>query len=202
MRLAKLRPDIMRFFPESNNPTAVLPVLERSGTPESGLSTHGRKIGITKKKGSFSMKNSMRFIALSLFVLCFSFTAFAQTTTTGEISGTVIDANGAAVPGITVTAVREGGRTGSATTGPDGTFHISNLEPGNYTVTIEAQKGFGKIEQTNVPVNLGTTSSLAVSLKVAGATEVVDVLAAGGAAIDVTQNTTGTNVSTEQFSNF
>ena len=148
------------------------------------------------------MKNSMRFIVLALFVLCVSFTAFAQTSTTGSIEGTVIDANGAAVPGVTVKATRGGGgRTATAISQGDGTFRISQLEPGQYTVSVEAEKGFAAFEKTDVPVNLSTVSTVSVSLALAGATATVDV-SAGAPTVDVTQNTTGTNVSTEQFSNF
>jgi outer membrane receptor protein involved in Fe transport len=71
-----------------------------------------------------------------------------------------------------------------------------------YTVSIEAEKGFAKFEQAEVPVNLSRTSTVTVQLRPAGATETVTVTAGAGAGIDVTQNTTGTNVSTEQFSNF
>ncbi len=148
------------------------------------------------------MKNSIRFIVLSMFVLCFGLTAFAQTTTTGSIEGTVVDVNGAAVPGVTVTATRQGGRTATATSNDQGIFRILNIEPGIYTVTVEAQKGFAKFEQPNVPVNLSTTSTLTIQIRPEGAAATVEVTASSGAAIDVTQNTTGTNVSTEQFSNF
>ena len=48
------------------------------------------------------MKNRLRFIVLSLFVLCFSLSAFAQSSTTGSLEGTVVDQTGAAVPGATV----------------------------------------------------------------------------------------------------
>jgi outer membrane receptor protein involved in Fe transport len=148
------------------------------------------------------MKKSIQFIVLSLFVLCSALTAFAQTTTTGSIEGTVVDVNGAAVPGVTITATRQGGRSASATSNDQGIFRISNIEPGQYTVTVEAEKGFAKFEQTNVPVNLSTVSSVTIQLRPQGAAETVEVTASSGAAIDVTQNTTGTNVSTEQFSNF
>jgi outer membrane receptor protein involved in Fe transport len=136
-------------------------------------------------------------LLLSLFVV----SASAQTTTTGSIEGTVTDVNGAAVPGVTVTATREGGRTSTATSNDDGIYRFSNLEPGRYTVSVEATKGFGKFEET-VDVSLGKTSNFIVGLRPQGATETVEVTASAGAAIDVNSTTTGTNVSTEQFSNF
>jgi outer membrane receptor protein involved in Fe transport len=177
------------------------PISQSLGLSEFGVNALGSTRGITKKKGSFSMKNSMRFIVLSLFVLCVSFTAFAQTSTTGSIEGTVVDVNGAAVPGITVTVTREGGRTASATSGQDGMFRMSQLEPGQYTVTVAATQGFGAFERADVGVNLSTITTVLVQLTPAGAAETVDVIA-GTPTVDVTQNTTGTNVSTEQFSNF
>ena len=60
------------------------------------------------------MKNVFKFFALSALLMSFALFAgsvFAQTTTTGSIEGTVTDSTGAAVPGITVTATRQGGRS-------------------------------------------------------------------------------------------
>ena len=151
------------------------------------------------------MKNVLKFLSLATLLACFALFAgsvFAQTTTTGSIEGVVTDSTGAAVPGITVTATRQGGRTTSATTNEEGLFRISNVEPGIYTVSIEAVKGFGKFEQGDVSVNLSRTSNMNIQLRPQGAAETVTVTAGSGAAIDVTQNTTGTNISTDQFSNF
>ena len=151
------------------------------------------------------MKNVLKFLSLAALLTCFALfagSAFGQTTTTGSIEGVVTDSTGAAVPGVTVTATRQGGRTASATSNDEGVFRIVNIEPGIYTVTVEAEKGFAKFEQANVPVNLSRTSTITVQLRPQGAAETVTVTAGSGATIDVTQNTTGTNVSTEQFSNF
>ena len=151
------------------------------------------------------MKNVFKFIGLSALLMSFALFAgsvFAQTSTTGSIEGTVTDPTGAAVPGVTVTATRQGGRSTTATTNDEGFFRMLALEPGMYTISIEAEKGFAKFEQADVPVNLSRTSTVTVQLRPAGATETVTVTAGAGAGIDVTQNTTGTNVSTEQFSNF
>ena len=151
------------------------------------------------------MKNVFKFIALSALLMSFALFAgsvFAQTTTTGSIEGTVTDSTGAAVPGVTVTVTRQGGRTATAVTNDEGFFRIPNIEPGTYTVAVAAEKGFAAFEQANVPVNLSKTSTVTIQLRPQGAAETVTVTAGAGAGIDVTQNTTGTNVSTEQFSNF
>src|SRR5687768_17482360 len=151
------------------------------------------------------MKNVLKFLSLSMLLACFALfagSAIAQTTTTGSIEGVVTDSTGAAVPGVTVTATRQGGRSATATSNDEGIFRIANIEPGIYTLTVEAAKGFGRFEQASVPVNLSTTSTVNIQLRPQGTTETVTVTAGSGSAIDVTQNTTGTNVSTEQFSNF
>src|SRR5688572_33031281 len=91
------------------------------------------------------MKNVFKFIGLSALLMSFALfsgSVFAQTTTTGSIEGTVTDPTGAAVAGVTVTATRQGGRSATATTNEEGFFRIPNIEPGMYTVSIEAEKGF------------------------------------------------------------
>src|SRR5687768_12607828 len=151
------------------------------------------------------MKNVLKFLSLSMLLACFALfagSAIAQTTTTGSIEGVVTDSTGAAVPGVTVTATRQGGRSATATSNDEGIFRIANIEPGIYTLTVEAAKGFAKFEQADVPVGLSRTSTMNIQLRPQGTTETVTVTAGSGSAIDVTQNTTGTNISTEQFSNF
>ncbi len=127
--------------------------------------------------------------------------SFAQTSSTGTIEGTVTDSTGAVVPGVTVLVSGTNLiRPQSATTNDEGTYRVSNLPPGNYTVVIEAIRGFGRYEQNNVQVNLSKSSSVAVTLLAAGSGATVDVVA--GANIDQTSNTRGTNVTTDQFTNF
>ena len=150
------------------------------------------------------MKNNMRIFAAVVFALClslFTMSTMAQTSTTGSIEGAVTDMNGAAVPGVTV------GVSGSnlisaqtATTDNEGHFRVLNLPPGKYTVVIEPTGGFAKYEQPNIEVNLSKTASIVVTLQAAGASANVDVTSA--APVDVTSNTGGSTVSSDQFSNF
>ena len=57
------------------------------------------------------MRTPIRLVVFTLAVVLSLFaSASAQTSTTGSIEGTVTDVNGASVPGVTVTATRQGGR--------------------------------------------------------------------------------------------
>jgi len=93
-------------------------------------------------------------------------------------------------------------RAQSATTDSAGRFCILNLPPGKYTVEVEAAAGFARFVRANVEVNLSKTSFVAIQVEPAGTTGEVMVSATSGSAIDTNSNTSGTNVSTEQFSNF
>ena len=148
------------------------------------------------------MKKIFMFVlAVTLATLAGS--AMAQTMTTGSIEGTVLDPNGAAVPGVTVTVTSPNLISPqSGTTNDQGRFKILNLPPGVYMLAVEPTKGFAKFEKADVAVNLDKTSSVDVQLSLAGASATVTVTATGGAGLDVTSNTSGTNVSTDQFSNF
>jgi len=152
------------------------------------------------------MKISMRIVTLALLALCmalFTSGAMAQTSTTGSIEGQVVDTNGNPVPGVTVAVTSPNLITPqSAVSNDEGRYRILNLPPGMYKITVEASKGFAAFERSNVEVNLSKSSAVEVTLQPAGATAVVNVTDTAGANVDVTSNTTGSNISTEQFSNF
>jgi outer membrane receptor protein involved in Fe transport len=148
------------------------------------------------------MKKVFMFV-MAMALAMFATSAMAQTISTGSLEGTVLDPNGATVPGVTVTVTSpQLISPQSGTTNDQGRFKILNLPPGTYTVVIETTKGFGKFEKSDVSVGLDKTTSLDIQLSLAGTSATVTVTATGGAGLDVTSNTSGTNVSTEQFSNF
>jgi hypothetical protein len=87
--------------------------------------------------------------ALSLILLCAQFAA-AQTVT-GAISGTVVDASGAAVAGATVRLVNE--RTKDArvlTTNESGDFRFTATLPGTYTIKWELYNAFNHTQFSGV----------------------------------------------------
>ena len=88
------------------------------------------------------MKAYRHIMTPALLALClalFASSALAQTITTGSIEGTVIDQDGAAVPGVTVNVTSLNLiQPQSAISDVEGRYHILNLPPGRYTVTVEA----------------------------------------------------------------
>jgi outer membrane receptor protein involved in Fe transport len=115
--------------------------------------------------------------------------AQAQETTTGSITGEVVDAQGAAVPGATVSITSNQG-TKTFTTDANGRFFAPFLTPGVYAVKVELS-GFSPIEQKNINVRLGQRLDLAnLVLKVGGLEEVVEVVGAAPV-IDTTSTTAG-----------
>ncbi len=149
------------------------------------------------------MKKNIKFFALAIFAvlsLFFVTATMAQTTTTGNVEGTVTDVNGAVVPNAALTLSGPNLlRAQTTTSGPDGTYRFQSVPPGRYTLEVAAAAGFAAYRQENIEVNLGRATSADVQVRPAGATETVDVVAS--AEIDQTTNTTGSNVSTEFFSN-
>jgi len=152
------------------------------------------------------MKNVFKFFGLSALLMSFALfagSALAQTSTTGSIEGTVTDSAGASVPGVAVKVTSPNLISAqTATTDSGGRWKVLNLPPGRYAVTVEADKGFAKFEKNDVEVNLSRTTSVELQLQPAGASASVTVTDTAGAAVDVTGTTTGSNVSSDQFSNF
>src|SRR5512145_3498629 len=94
-----------------------------------------------------------RILKLSLLVFVIVATSamvMAQSTVSGAISGSVSNPNKELVPGAAVTILNtETNQEETATTDDQGQFRISNLQPGSYTVTINAA-GFGSFSQPAV----------------------------------------------------
>ena len=119
-------------------------------------------------------------IAMALSVIVLSGSASAQTTT-AAILGTVTDPQGEIVPGATVTIIHEGtNETRVTTSDPErGTFQITSLAPGTYTVRVELQ-GFNKFERKGVVVSSSDRVSIGtVRMTVGGLEDTVTVQATG-----------------------
>ena len=116
----------------------------------------------------------MRTKVAGLFVLLalVAATASAQQTT-GTILGRVLDDQGAAVPGATITASRPAtGFTRTSVSDAEGVYRLNGLNIGQYDMTIELP-GFTSLERKGVTVNVGQTITIDFSLTVAALAETV-----------------------------
>ncbi|MCX6570628.1 MAG: TonB-dependent receptor [Candidatus Aminicenantes bacterium] len=115
------------------------------------------------------MKSRAKFV-LSFFVfsLFLSFMLFSQTQEKGDISGTVIDEQGAILPGATITLQGEKllQKAISAVSNQRGGFRFLNLTPGVYKLGISLP-GFNTLELPNVPVNVGKTTPVQAKMTTA-----------------------------------
>src|SRR5688572_8201653 len=95
-----------------------------------------------------------------------------------RVSGTVKDTAGASLPGAKVTLMDAATKDEKeATTSEDGSFTITDVRPGTYSVVVEAT-GFKKLNVTNVTVHVDTPVVLnSLTLEAGGITETVSVTA-------------------------
>ena len=98
----------------------------------------------------------------------------AQTTTTGNISGTVRDPQGAAMPDAEVTIQQENGTSRMVKTNDDGFYSAPSLPVGRYSVSVGPQ-GFKKTVNNDVELHLGDNLVVNLALEVGQVTETVNV---------------------------
>src|SRR4030095_9729816 len=125
----------------------------------------------------FKSNQLVRATALALMLLLYGFNAFAQTGT-GRLYGTVTDPSGAAVTNATVIAIGPDGQAKTATTTRTGSYEITRLAPGTYTLTVDAA-GFASYAKDQVEVVGGESRLANIALSIAVEKEKVDVTEQG-----------------------
>ncbi|HEX8688207.1 MAG TPA: carboxypeptidase regulatory-like domain-containing protein, partial [Pyrinomonadaceae bacterium] len=137
----------------------------------------------------------MRPMQIIAVVLLLAVGAAGQTNR-GGISGTVLDQNGAAIPGATVTITNVGtGQKQTVTTSEDGAFQITSLDPVVYSITVEAA-GFKTATIQSLKVDTATTANANVIVEPGAVGEQVTVMA--DAPLLNTESGTATTTVTER----
>ncbi|MEO6724524.1 MAG: carboxypeptidase-like regulatory domain-containing protein, partial [Blastocatellia bacterium] len=112
------------------------------------------------------------------FLLTLLLAVFAYGQTSASLSGTVHDPNGSALAGAKVTVSNPAKNLQiDAKTNSDGTFSFPVLQPGEYTITVEAQ-GFKKAIQSGIVINASDRQSTGtIKLEVGDISNTVEVTA-------------------------
>ncbi|HEV7905547.1 MAG TPA: TonB-dependent receptor [Pyrinomonadaceae bacterium] len=114
-------------------------------------------------------------MAMTFLLLALAPAASAQEGT-AALRGTVLDPNGAAVPGAQVSIANQetGLNRRTSTTGEDGEYAFTSLTPGLYRITVEAAN-FKRVVKEGVKLNVGEEQEFKVNLEIGGAAETVTV---------------------------
>src|SRR5579872_2100641 len=137
------------------------------------------------------MKRRFPVAFLSLLLLVFATTVFAQGVQTATLQGIVTDPSGAPLPGVTVTAKSPsllGTRT--AVTQSGGDYVMPGLSPGDYTLTFE----LAGMQTTTVrkTLALGMQTVVDAKLRVAAVAEAITVTASAPTVLE--NQTVGANI--------
>ncbi len=136
-----------------------------------------------------------------LWLMALSVLSMAQVRLTGDISGTVSDEKGIALPGVAITLTGEKMFQSSMTavTSASGEFRFLNLNPGTYQIEC-ALPGFNSLKISPVSVSVGKTTPIIAKMMEARVNEEV-VVRAEAPLIDTKAVQVSTNFSSEVIQN-
>jgi hypothetical protein len=115
-------------------------------------------------------------LACSFWSLGAAWIAQAQTPTTGEIAGQVVDPTGAVIVGARLVVTSEAGVQRETSSDGSGHYRFPLLVPGVYSLEVDAS-GFKSLTVKEVVVKITETTKLDLKLTVAEVTEKVVVTA-------------------------
>ena len=120
---------------------------------------------------------TIKTLRLSLACLILTLSGLAQTASTGALTGTVADTNGAVVAGARVKVTNE--KTGEEQTvvsSENGNYSVALLSPGSYRLEFSST-GFKKSVKTALQINVTETARFDIKFEVGSVTEEVTVTA-------------------------
>jgi hypothetical protein len=113
-------------------------------------------------------------VGVALLVAGFAGSVCAQVNTV-DLSGSVLDPQGAAVPGAKISAKNKATGIGRDTTsGESGHYELVGLVPGSYELEVEAS-GFARFLNTELALTIGQKAEFNVTLAIRAATETITV---------------------------
>jgi hypothetical protein len=140
-------------------------------------------------------------LLMLLFAVLTATAGIAQTdVTTSRISGTVEEASGSALPGVTIEATNtETGLVMVEVTDERGFFRVLNLPTGTYTISATLE-GFTTATAENVRLLLGSTPTINFTLQSSSVAETITVTTEAPV-VEVTNTTASTTIQSEQIEN-
>jgi len=124
--------------------------------------------------------------------------AYAQGATTQTLSGSVVDASGAVIPGADITAKHTGtGIAYNAVSNGEGLFSLPSLPVGTYSVTVTLQ-GFKTVIIKDVALSSAAPANVKATMEVGGVSEQVTV-ASTSEIVQTQSSTVAQTINTNQI---
>jgi hypothetical protein len=115
------------------------------------------------------------FLLTSFLIITCSLAGAQVTASEAQLNGTVRDQTGSVVAKANVSLRNvDTNHVYTTTSNGFGFYILTNLQPGNYELAVESH-GFAKYDEKGVVLRVAQVATIDISLKVAGATETVDV---------------------------
>lgn len=140
-------------------------------------------------------------VSLRSVLILSALPAWAQSTSTGTVSGQVTDRQNAVVQGAEAVLMDTSTNAAqTAQTNEVGRYIFLNVAPGTYDLTV-SKSGFTQARVMGQRVEVGLVRTLNVTLDVGSTAITVDVQAAAGAALQTSNATVGTTISGDPLMN-
>jgi len=146
-------------------------------------------------------KQALSFVVFVMFAALSCGQLFAQMSVTGSVSGTIMDASGAVVPGATVKLTSETTKQVRETkSNGEGLFSFTAMPRDSYTLKVE-HAGFKAFERTGIVVSANEKVALSgLTLALGSSSETVTV-AAEAAHVETESSEEAADVTTNQVAN-
>lgn len=155
-----------------------------------------------KRKTFVPISGVTKILLICLAAAVFAGSSFGQAQATGaDLTGTVVDPNGAIINGATVTARNiAAGLTRTATSGDDGTYKFIGLVPGEYEISAEATN-FKKVIISPVRLTVGQSADLTIKLEIGASTAIVNVSGEDVQLIEPSRTTVANTIESTRIEN-
>lgn len=138
-----------------------------------------------------------RILGLGILLMALASQAGAQLGNS-SISGTVTGADGAGLPGVTVTVKnQESGLVRTSITAGNGSYAITGIKPGVYEVSFDLE-GYPSISRKDVELRVGQETRLGTTLKLEQIEESITVTA-DAPIVETTSKEIGGTLTTQEF---
>ncbi|MEP6900607.1 MAG: TonB-dependent receptor [Actinomycetota bacterium] len=157
---------------------------------------------MSSKKGlQYFQKHRLSFCVLLYLMIISGVSGVLGQTSFGQVSGSVSDSAGAAVPNATVTVTNPATNfSRTATTDSNGFYTVTNLPVGTYSVSVEVQN-FKKSVKTENSLSADQRLTVDFALEAGQISEVVEITQTSGETVNTTSGEVAKVIDSQQVDN-